>query len=1433
MVLVRRSWWHSLFAILGLFCSLHSNVPWHASEPDLVLTTDSLLSTSENAAHSDKTLNRRQKQHSPRTRQASESSTYNDRAGLLSRWYLLEEPFRHVWQKMQPWQQHLPGRTASAVHMQRAIMHARLNQHSSDGAASRARQAMKVTCETLVVLGLPELQADCPETVISDVGSSVLGLGLVWYVHGAGISEEAPLAQRPSGYEGTHSRSVVVVHPELVNQLSNSELQALFGLQVGRLLLGGSMSKALWLWSGWAAARGAFSRSQLQKEWQALIEQTGLRFRQAKSRGSRLPRWRSSEVRGSAYPHIGASAREASVLAAVTWAFGQRRQALTRAADHIAVVAGGSVQAAAGALSKSQDFTWQPLDQRMQEMHRWAASPAGERMLHRARVHLCLSSAQLPGVTPWQVGLCFVAGFLVLVVANCVSSPGTATTGLMSLLLAAWSLAMALQHRRLAQVLGSEDEGGVFLWGESRTMWIAVNMFLGACCLYLASTFWSFSQCAQRKSRGGHTTVESLMHEVLPAAVEAAAGAALLARCGISARQIPLDQLDKELRNRWASSIRGLAAKLADLRRLAGTGNQHQQFEEGHRAQALCAKLDAEMRRALLAETLWMRRALEHDQEIALLRSLFWWLHDDREGDAWGSPRLAGMAEHVGRGESSALEKLQCPSLAMADVGSDILRAPTPAQDIDTMFHAASALEEQHRRLDRLHSSLLHGAKNVASKDLEHGKASPSEKLCVAIRRLCQAGTSRARVEHCVSQFLDECELDAVSAEQKAGTSASKGWCLGPLPILLSSAALCLAIAQTGMHKLKGDAVVFAFLNSTLLWCLWWFRLPQHWTRLEQRLAGMAARREKLLAAVRLEGKPSRERLAHLKALVLIQGVRTAQNLDYLTLCVQAEALRIAAAAPDASGLRQGGLRVPSLMMHGRFAQDAGANQRSPKEFTRHCLQLLFAVLPRHGRQGQRQVSSDIDIYEAMDWFAQLGNVPKERFKSLELAPETAKEAPSAELRSLQIALATSQRHLWMLFRLCDVRAMARPSTLQGTLAALLEGQLAPIVLQRHLKLQAAGLSSADRGSVRSILGSAASDDSGRILGDLDSTAGSNDQGELGDDSSQASGTVRRILAGSEDAGSSGSVEDVGGDAARVGRRLMDADAESCSDDASSAGGMSVEEGGDGMHRILAASDVSDGASSESASSAGGNSFALQSSMWSGMTRSAASSSSSLAEDMLTSRRPLLEGYADALRPLFMTRGDITHLLAKFPVQVLLGGTAIGRSYAAHRELLEELFGSLVVWVKSPERRGRIKLAFGTSFEYGEEAYMLGGVSTTLHLVAHGISRTGQEPFPIVYEEEDEDDEKSQVAASAARDDGGNPGQGVLEFEELVVPLNQISSRELFLAELMQSDQCQLLASLSQGSHSKYSQRALRRRRRTLRHVREATQLLVNVPSSG
>lgn len=53
--------------------------------------------------------------------------------------------------------------------------------------------------------------------------------------------------------------------------------------------------------------------------------------------------------------------------------------------------------------------------------------------------------------------------------------------------------------------------------------------------------------------------MDSLVREVLPSATEAAAGVALLASAAAAARQIPLGQLDTELRSRWVRDPSRLA----------------------------------------------------------------------------------------------------------------------------------------------------------------------------------------------------------------------------------------------------------------------------------------------------------------------------------------------------------------------------------------------------------------------------------------------------------------------------------------------------------------------------------------------------------------------------------------------------------------------------------------------------------------------------------------------------------------------------------------------------------------------------------------------------------------------------------------------------------------------------------------------------------
>ncbi|CAE7279908.1 unnamed protein product, partial [Symbiodinium sp. KB8] len=85
-----------------------------------------------------------------------------------------------------------------------------------------------------------------------------------------------------------------------------------------------------------------------------------------------------------------------------------------------------------------------------------------------------------------------------------------------------------------------------------------------------------------------------------------------------------------------------------------------------------------------------------------------------------------------------------------------------------------------------------------------------------------------------------------------------------------------------------------------------------------------------------------------------------------------------------------------------------------------------------------------------------------------------------------------------------------------------------------------------------------------------------------------------------------------------------------------------------------------------------------------------------------------------------------------------------------------------------------IRLAFGCSFRYAEEPYMLGSVMTTLLFVGDGVQRTGNEACPVVHEENEEEEwAASECAASAARDDATTQEQSVLEFEEVVVPLTE------------------------------------------------------------
>lgn len=1326
-----------------------------------------------------------------------------DQLSLLSLWYFVELPWRQL---------QLPAHKAISTELSIA----------RDGqlggiVAARVQSAMDTACHALKCTGIKEAESNCPEVIVFKPLPG--GFKRIWSErHG----------QSWPGVEWS-----ILIDSDLVAQLRDEELQALLALQFGKLLL--AAEAKLWplkslpmLPFAWKILHHSRT-GELQAEFKGLLEDWGVLPKPHTFLHRGEPQLKSRKV-------LESTALSAAPVLVVNQVLQWRAEAVIMAAARLAIVVSGSPHATVEAIGKVQD--WQLKAGHIKRLYRWAQSRSGRALLETKR-H-CEDARVLSRSS-------FGRGWLVL---------------LLRIILAvfvSWSAIVAL---RLGPQLSSFTMGMCltaaalvclgFTIKNDEGLEVCVG-FLAAAIFYFAAVLLSCSQCSRQRLETRRAVVDALVEEVLPRATEAAAGVALLASAAAAARQIPLGQLDTELRTRWALALRSISTKLADLRRLAGAsqGMFERQVSAPTRAWPLSAKLELEIRRVLVGETLWMRRALEMEQDVALERALFWWLHDDGDGGCSGSPRLAATAEQVDEWvNTQTLDKLKTPTLSSTLASQELLRAP-PIQDMALLQAAAAAMEEQYQQLDGL------------LKALQQATAKPEETkqwpVLHALRSVWQAGASLREIEGAVAAFLKACDFQDVSTNAwgasavrrmqghptfsaaastiqhdvqrtSAPSSADLCWASETIAIVLGLVSVLFSVVASVVKAcppLWPEVFAFIAVTTVLLWLRSSLRLPNNWALLEQCLVAMSGRCGQTAAQLRGHDKDYTERLAHLKALVLVQGIQTAQNLDYLTLCVQAEALKNAKAKRDTQSQRQSQRAVPPLGVAWQVSPTAegspSSSTEAPEEFTCRCMQLLLAVLPRQGRHGQRLVSTDVDVHRAMEWFDNLA-----RKKDLCPGPTSPQDSNAMQqrLQSLQASLATGQRALWMMYRLYDVRFIAKPAPLQGALTAVMLSQLGPIVLEHRLRLKEGELftSMLNRPShdfsvpMNSSRLQGTPDDCMRILGDLDSTSVSNDDGSV-DSSSQASGTVRRILQPSDGGGSPASK-----DSGQVQRALADLDGES--DASSVASGLEME----GAGRILAASVKSDGGSSDSASSAGGGSFALQSSMWSGITYSAASSASTVTEDMLTRRRPLLEGYAHALRPLFMTRGDITHLLSKFPHQVLLGGSNCGRQFAAHRELLEELFGSLVVWVKSPERRGRIRLAFGSSFRYSEEPYMLGSVMTTLQFMGDGVQRIGAEVCPVVPEEnEDEEWAASECAASAARD--ATPEQGALEFEEVVVPLTEVSSRELFLAELLQSDQCQLLASLSQGSHSKYGHRALRRRRRTLRHVREATQLLHSVPN--
>lgn len=171
-----------------------------------------------------------------------------------------------------------------------------------------------------------------------------------------------------------------------------------------------------------------------------------------------------------------------------------------------------------------------------------------------------------------------------------------------------------------------------------------------------------------------------------------------------------------------------------------------------------------------------------------------------------------------------------------------------------------------------------------------------------------------------------------------------------------------------------------------------------------------------------------------------------------------------------------------------------------------------------------------------------------------------------------------------------------------------------------------------------------------------------------------------------------------------------------------------------------------------------------------------------------------LEDYAAGLRPLLVTRGELLKFVMRMPAEVLAGPPTPGAlgtlgSHLAHRELLEALCSSIACLAKVSKMPNSQVLCLGDGFEYGSESYSLSGeVYTRLLLVLRPLEGLG--------------------AAIAS--------------EPIKLKLMDVTSRAPFLAELLA-----MRKTLQAGMQQQLSgQSALKRRRRTLKHVADALKAL-------
>lgn len=199
-----------------------------------------------------------------------------------------------------------------------------------------------------------------------------------------------------------------------------------------------------------------------------------------------------------------------------------------------------------------------------------------------------------------------------------------------------------------------------------------------------------------------------------------------------------------------------------------------------------------------------------------------------------------------------------------------------------------------------------------------------------------------------------------------------------------------------------------------------------------------------------------------------------------------------------------------------------------------------------------------------------------------------------------------------------------------------------------------------------------------------------------------------------------------------------------------------------------------------------------------------------------------------ALRPLLVTRSEVVKILGRLPREVLMG-TEGGRGAAEHllhRELLGALFGSIACIARpcnagEGERVAPKALCLGEGFTYGDEEYAISSsVKTKLMitvLVLEGApsemgARGNIAGIREVSGSDDEEDYQERL-------DSVPP---LVEPKTAAIRVTEVAARELFLAELLLMEP----ALRAGAAHRLTGLAALKRRRRTLRHVADAMKAL-------